>query len=465
MRGPPASVGIQALDDSLLLRIMSNLDLTERLAGPALVCRNWFQLCMSRNLLQDLTVSLADNPASTLPRLRSLLVWLLRHAAAPRSVTLRLWHGDAAAAAPPQSGESAAEVVALLNSCATACASAERLTIVHSAHYIPNGWVVAQRGLREVRLRSRTRLHLLTTWEALEALQSLELTASAIVLAPGAALPASLTALTLAGDRGPHLPHQVGDLSNLRSLQLRGVTYDAGGFEVLRRLSSLQQLQLDRCRLPACLPALGSIRSLQLSGCTAGQGGEGELAAGVAAALRRLSQLTALALVQLPPVACRTASMVALRQLQSLTVLPCSNADGSSSTGGCRIAPLPSGMPPPPWPPGLRCLTAPFALVTASLAWLSTAHRLSQLRLTDCPSASGIAPAKWLAFFSWAEAHAPLVRLEFAAAPPQHAALLGKACARLAAKRPRLHLVARPPGQLPALAPQPGSFTHAANKA
>ncbi len=79
----------------------------------------------------------------------------------------------------------------------------------HRLRSLPQGWVVAQRGLREARLRSRTRLHLLTTWEALTQLRSLELVAPCIVLAPGAALPPSLTALTLGGDRGPHMPHQV----------------------------------------------------------------------------------------------------------------------------------------------------------------------------------------------------------------------------------------------------------------
>lgn len=90
--------------------------LCRRLAGPALVCRRWYHLCLSGELSQDLSVSLADGQTSLLPRLRSLLTWLVRHAAAPRSITLRLWHGDAGAAAPaPQSAESAAEVVALLN--------------------------------------------------------------------------------------------------------------------------------------------------------------------------------------------------------------------------------------------------------------------------------------------------------------------------------------------------------------
>lgn len=89
-----------------------------RLAGPALVCRQWYRLCLSRELRQDLTltVSVADGQASVLPRLRSLLSWLVKHAAAPRRVTLRLWHGDTQrAAGPVHSSESAAEVVALLN--------------------------------------------------------------------------------------------------------------------------------------------------------------------------------------------------------------------------------------------------------------------------------------------------------------------------------------------------------------
>lgn len=396
--------------------------------------------------------------------------------------------------------------------------------------------MVAQRGLREARLCSRTRLHLLTTWEALTQLRSLELVAPCILLAPGAALPASLTALTLAGDRGPHLPHQVrtcgccsgrrgcagaalctvcapaclpagqasgarylvatcsvahqpallaeqplpppalrgptphgsppsrglqvGELSNLRRLRLRGVAYGSGGFEVLRRMASLEHLQLDRCRLPACLPALASLRSLHLCACTAEPGCEAELAAGVAAALRRLGQLTALALVQLPLAACLPPAMAALRQLQSLTVLPSSG----SAAGGCSTAALPSCMLPPPWPAGLRSLTAPFALVSASQAWLSAARQLSRLCLTDCPSASGIAPSTWLTFFGWAEVHAPLGSLEFAAPPPQHAALLGKACARLAAKRPALRLTVRPPGKPPALAPPAGWTVPAPHK-
>lgn len=70
---------------------------------------------MSRDLRQDLTISLADNQASILPRLRSLLSWLVRHSAAPRSVTLRLWHHGARHAEVTHKGESAAEIVALLN--------------------------------------------------------------------------------------------------------------------------------------------------------------------------------------------------------------------------------------------------------------------------------------------------------------------------------------------------------------
>lgn len=256
---------------------------------------------------------------------------------------------------------------------------------------------------------------------------------------------------------------QVGELSNLRCLRLRGVAYGAGGFEVLRRLSALEHLHLDRCCLPACLPALTGLRSLHLRACTAGQGCEAELAAGVAAALRRLSQLTALALVQLPLAACCPPAMAALRQLQCLIVLPYGSCAGSGAGGRNAAAPL-SGMLPPPWPAGLRSLTAPFALVSASLAWLSAAGQLGRLCLTDCPRASGIPPSTWLTFFSWAEVHAPLGSLEFAAPPPQHAALLNKACDRLTAKRPGLHLTVRPHGGAPELAPLDSWPVPACNK-
>lgn len=256
---------------------------------------------------------------------------------------------------------------------------------------------------------------------------------------------------------------QVGELSGLRCLRLRGVAYGSGGFEVLRRLTSLEHLQLDRCRLPACLPALAGLRCLHLRACTAGQGCEDELAEGVAAALRRLNQLTSLALVQLPAAACSPQSMAGLCQLQCLAVLPCSSSI-ASGIGSNRATMAPRGTALPPWPPCLRSLTAPFALVSASLAWLSAARQLSRLCLTDCPSASGIAPGTWLAFFAWAETHAPLASFEFAAAPPQHAAPLRKACARLAAKRPAMRLVSRSAGQTPALAPQEGWPAPASNK-
>lgn len=56
-----------------------------------------------------------DASGGVLPRLRALLLWLLRRTAQaePRSLVLSLWDGGPCAA--PPTGEAAAEAVALLN--------------------------------------------------------------------------------------------------------------------------------------------------------------------------------------------------------------------------------------------------------------------------------------------------------------------------------------------------------------
>lgn len=235
-------------------------------------------------------------------------------------------------------------------------------------------------------------------------------------------------------------PLQVGDLVSLHTLRLRGVAYDAGcGYEELRRLPALRALHLDGCRLPACLPRLTALQHLRLRGCVVEQGqAEQAERAGVDAALRSLTHLTCLSLEQLPPAAASPQALAALRSLKALSLVPC------TSCASCAGASPYAAGKGASWPPGLRSLTTTFALAAAP--GLGALPQLRRLRLVDAPAADGEPPEAWPRFWRWAESHPPLAQLELAPPPPEQAAPLGKACARLVARRPALRIAQHAPG-------------------
>lgn len=497
---------IHQLDEGLLVNIFSLLPLKDRVAGTALVCRRWRELSASRQLLEVVCVKLSGaDVASVLPRLRALLLWLLRHAPhATRTLSLALSHGGPPGGGAHMPSEGAAEAVALLNNCATVCAAATRLSISHCATLVPNGWVVALRGLREVRLHADTRLHMLSTLEGLSQMRCLELTAPGILMAPGVHLPRGLTSLVIAEDRGLEMLPQFGELTALHTLHLRGVGYGSAGFSPLPKLRGLRSLHLDGCRLPACLPSLSSLEALRLCGVHAGHTGHGaggdslaaaSLAAELDAALRPLSrQLTCLTLAQLPAAATCPPALAGLCSVQLLTVVPClrahdtaslpglapalapgahSNGGGGGGGGGfagycaggsgCYIAAC-RMLAAVPWPATLRRLTTSYALACASLPWLASAQHLQHLRLMDPPTlvscgtaaAAAQQPAPWDFFWAWAEAHPSLLRLEFPghSTPGAGAEALHRACHSLAARRPDLQIVRVTP-PLPTAHPAP----------
>ena len=181
---------------------------------------------------------------------------------------------------------------------------------------------------------------------------------------------------------------QIGTLPQLRHLHIHHPYEDASSYAALAQLS-LHTLELTGCVavLPECLSALTTLQSLTVDGGNMGDEEEAAVAAGLAAALPHLRQLSRLDLALTSP-----QPLAALTALTSLRWL-CWwwQPQGQSPS-----------LPPGGWLQQLQTLAAPQALVAASLPALAGAQRLEQL----CVYARGLSPDVHLtAIIRWAAQH------------------------------------------------------------
>ena len=241
-------VGIGSLDDGLLAKCLGLLPLADRhvLCCPAaastlvatsyrggrvktfrccrslcraskaaLVCQRWRAVTESPHLLNEIKLNLRS-AAAALPRLRSLLRWLLKQAARGVLITKLSLRLEPEQQAPPWQVAAAAELVGLGNHCVAACSALDELCLTlrlppPNIMFTPGCWVAAMCRLKKLDLRCNVGLALHATWEGMAALEDLTvLGGHGIYLGPATALPESLTSLVWGGDRVEQMPAQVG---------------------------------------------------------------------------------------------------------------------------------------------------------------------------------------------------------------------------------------------------------------
>jgi hypothetical protein len=170
----------------------------------------------------------------------------------------------------------------------------------------------------------------------------------------------------------------------------------------LAGLTRLERLSLSACmHLPACLPALTTLRVLRLDATPRGLYGDGAgVAAALGAALGALRQLTHLALRH---VRCLggglPAEVASLTQLRRLFWLQ-------------QHEELPPRLPPGPWLAGLRAAALSTAAAAANLPALSAATALEALAAVDAPGSDSARSRyeHFPALAAWAAGH-PALRL------------------------------------------------------
>ena len=188
-------------------------------------------------------------------------------------------------------------------------------------------------------------------------------------------------------------------LPRLASLSLKGEPWPAAADAALTALSSLTRLHLQSMRrLPNCLSNLTGLRELKLQGV--GGPFNGDAAAALDAALRRLTRLTSLFVHSLLPVGGVPLTIARLAQLRRCTL-----------EGFVIGARLPAG----PWLGGLCELGADYACLWRSVQALAAAPALQRLAVSALPTADvygGHGDPDCEAFWAWATRHPPLWRLE-----------------------------------------------------
>lgn len=175
----------------------------------ALVSRRFRRLCHSGPLLQRLFISLGkanDEGQQFLPRLAALARWLKSAGGSVRQLRL-----DLRVPADAPGGGTWRAFQALKQSLAAACPNLSELSIQLDATVKASSWLVQLRGLTQLELSSAEGLRLTADLSASRQLEQLRLRGgTSLRVATAAVLPASLTALELAGSRDEELPPQVG---------------------------------------------------------------------------------------------------------------------------------------------------------------------------------------------------------------------------------------------------------------
>ncbi|PRW20977.1 2-isopropylmalate synthase homocitrate synthase family [Chlorella sorokiniana] len=221
-------LSIADLPDEVLVRCLCFLELRERLSGPALVSRRMAALCHSPELLWDVDTG----KMTSLAALRSLALWLARHAPHVRQLDLcpdSLLEEDEGSAAE-----------AALTACLAAAGAGGQLTHLGLEGWIPNlEWLAAMRSLRSLWLDSAGELRVSAPVGALSSLETLSLQGYYLDFEAGARLPASVTWLRLivTDPAGKEMPRQVSELPQLARLYLTEY-FDDAGLAPLSRLSS-----------------------------------------------------------------------------------------------------------------------------------------------------------------------------------------------------------------------------------
>ncbi|KAL4419702.1 hypothetical protein ABPG75_006800 [Micractinium tetrahymenae] len=213
----------------------------------------------------------------------------------------------------------------------------------------------------------------------LAGLQDLELRTTVLHLPAERCFPGSLTRLLLKGSSVEgDLSFQASALPSLATLHLRDLWMGPSRMSFLERLPSLRRLELEKCAVPACLSRLTQLDTLvidrphasfrqQQQQQQAEGGGEAALSP-LAAGLPPLTQLTQLALHQVPNLPATLGSLASLRRCAWVVSI------FELRESGAAAAALP--LQPGPWLASLRELALPAELAGRSLGVLTGATAL-----------------------------------------------------------------------------------------
>ncbi|PRW32676.1 leucine-rich repeat-containing 40 [Chlorella sorokiniana] len=226
----------------------------------------------------------------------------VRRVAGPHVRQLRLQFRAPAGMEPADWTEAGMLLASLLQ----ACCELDALELIGKGGFnlTLSSWAAGLTSLRRLTMASQGELLVTADLRPLSGLKYLALyttrAATRLQLDTTCRLPPSLTQLNL--QRASHMFEQIGTLSNLEALRLVKVAGSPEDFGVMERLTSLHTLHLEKCRLPACLAGLASLRAL--------------------APLRLLAIEGTLGL---PPEACASV-LEAQRRRPELRILPCADA-------------------------------------------------------------------------------------------------------------------------------------------
>ena len=389
-----------------------------RHAALPLVCRRLHSLLYSPRLLQRVDVTF-EHPA--IESARALFGWLVgRCAGRMESLHMRLSFRGLPAA---EQAEVAAQLPATLAVCGTAGGLA-RLAIgvagIQQAALVVGSWAAALSGLQQLQLYSSGDTHITAPLRSLTLLRDLHLIGQPVLLPPSAALPTSLTRLSLGGNLIQH--SEAGVVGNTEGLPLQVRCLPCGisgcsctsshaipllpSFPLALQIALLPRLHTLRlfgwvylsahAAAAACEPLAGlhkSLESLELRSFTHLPPTPGKLAA-----------LTQLIIVNdgiagpNPEATAANAAILqaALLQLRRLACL-------ALSSGSSEVQQLPGGLT------ALRWLVAPLPAVAASLPALSQCRQLQRLGLC---SRVELEPAAAVRVLQWAAGRSALQLLE-----------------------------------------------------
>ncbi|KAI7835633.1 hypothetical protein COHA_010464 [Chlorella ohadii] len=201
-------VALPPLPDSALIAVFGQLSLHERLELVPPVCKRWRELCSAPSLVSRVALGRASG-AEALPRLRSLLLWLARHAAHVEELSLTI--GDL-------SGD-ASEPLQLLAAAAASCGPALRQLSIRlegqqQPRLVLSSWLCGLTHLSSLDACADT-VHIPVSLVSMTAMQTLALAGSTIEGPPDSHkrpwLPPGLTYLRWACRGTSSLPEQVGD--------------------------------------------------------------------------------------------------------------------------------------------------------------------------------------------------------------------------------------------------------------
>ncbi|PRW33270.1 small GTP-binding [Chlorella sorokiniana] len=402
-----------ALPDELVLAVLKQLQWFKgRFRSAALVCKRFHRLLLSPSLLDHLHFELPGGSDDMQRTANMVATWLCRHATG-KVTRLRL-----ASDFPlnPGMGEDIGEASDVLDGllalipALNSNGQLEHLAVTFCAPVtgpVPTSalWAFAMRSLKSLELdytewggciMIQLQLALLT------GLHTLKLTSTLLEFPAGnvPCFPPALTRLSMHGFPEPVMPPQMSSLSQLRSLQLDSLMVGPQAYRPLQALQALKRLDNVSTAVPACLSSLSGLDTLTLDTCT---GRREQVAAATEAALPHLTALTQLVLGAAPAV---PAALTALTNLARFGWTAGSGRDNEK-----RPKPDSLQLPGGAWLAGLQELSAPSAMLDASLAELAPTATPS-LRQVSVPGFSdNLLPVQGR-ILAWASTHPGMRRLD-----------------------------------------------------